>query len=394
MEETREQTKFSVGMFLMIILLSANMRACYTGVGAIITLIQDDLRMSGTAAGLLTTIPILVFAVVCPLSSALSDRLGLGRMIAAAVAIIGAGSVLRAFFGSTGLFAGTVVLSVGVGIMNSLMVGLIKLRFPNRAGLVTSAYTTVMSLTSAAAMSINVLAASAIGWRGDMAMWAAISVVTVIFWFPQAGKSHNHSSAQSGDKSPMSRLIRSGKAWCLSVYMGTQSLMFYCITAWLPTILQTKGMSLEGAANAATALQLLSLPTTLLVPILAGRISIRALSTLMNGCYVLGALLFYFADPAGLLIWAAITLLAVGLGTGFSACIFLFSLKTHTAQQAAALSGFAQCIGYILAAIGPVLMGALFDWRGTWDLPMLFCFGILLVMSCCAFFSSNREYIL
>ena len=395
MEKTKEKTKFAFGMFLMIILLSANMRACYTGVGAIISLIQEDLHLNGTLAGLITTIPIFVFAVICPLSSSVSGRFGLGRMIAAAIVLIGVGTVLRAFFGVFGLYAGTVVMSVGIGIMNALMVGLIKLRFPAHIGIVTSAYTTVMALTSAVAMSVNVAVSGLIGWRGNMAAWAVISLVTVFLWFPQAGKECNCGvSVQNSEKGVMGKLLRSKRAWFLSVYMGTQSLLFYCISAWVPTILQAKGMSMEAAANAATALQLLSLPTTLLVPIVAEKMHVRHLTTAMDICYISGALIFYFAGVTGPAIWIGIVLLAIGLGTGFSACIFLMSKKTHTAAQTAALSGFSQCIGYILAAVGPVLMGALFDLSGAWDLPMYFAFAVLLVMSYSAFRACKHDYIL
>jgi len=393
----KEKSAFSVGMFLMIVLLAANMRACYTGVGAIISVIQADLRLSSTVAGLLTTIPVLVFAVVCPVSSAVSGRVGIGRMIAAAIVLIGIGAALRALLGVLGLYAGTVILSAGVGIMNALMVGLIKMRFPGKLGLVTSAYTTVMSLTSAAAMSVNVAATDRIGWRGCLALWAVISVITVFLWFPQAGKEKNNVCSEQGSKGTtdaMRRMLRSPQAWMLSIFMGTQSLLFYCITAWVPTILQAKGMSMETAANATTALQLLSLPTTLLTPILAGRLSVRSLTTAMNASYILGAIGFYFAGPGGALIWISLVLLAIGIGSGFSACLFLFSQKTHTAEQTAALSGFAQCIGYILAAVGPVLMGALFDGTDSWNAPMLFCFAVLLVMSFCAFCASKKEYIL
>lgn len=394
MSETKEKTKLSVGMFLMIILLACNMRACYTGVGTIISLIQADLHLNGTLAGMITTIPLIVFAVVCPLSSAICGKYGIGRMIAAALVLVGAGTVLRAFFGAAGLFGGTVILSVGAGIMNALMVGLIKLRFPEHNGVVTSAYTTTMAVTTALALMVNVPVSGVIGWRGDMAMWAVITVVSIVLWFPQAGQEKNRGSARSGESGTMGKLLRSPKAWYLSLYMGSQSLLFYSITAWMPTILQSRGMSIESAANAATVLQMTSLPTTLLVPIIAERIPMRRLTTLLNGAYIIGALLFYFCALNSAGMWLGIVMIAMGMGTGFSACIFLFSKKTHTPAQTAALSGFAQSSGYVLAAVGPVLMGALFDLSGAWNLPMCFCFLILLLMSFCAFRGSKYDYIL
>jgi len=394
MEERKENIQFNVAFFLMIILLASNMRAPYTGVGTIISLIQEDLHLSGTLAGMVTTIPLIVFAAVCPLSSGLAGRFGIGRMLAAALVFICVGIVLRAFFGVVGLFGGTVIFSIGSGIMNAIMIGLIKLRFPNHTGIVTSAYTTTMATTSAVAVACSVPLSAYIGWRGDMAIWAILPIVSMIFWFPQAGRPCNRGNMSGGKGGGMKALLRSRKAWLMSIYMGSQSLMFYCVSAWMPSILAAKGMTIERAAAGATVQQIVSLPATLLIPILAAKIKMRKLTTAVNAAYIVGAVMFFYASADSIWIWISIALIAIGLGTQFSACFFLFSEKTHTAEQAAAVSGFAQCSGYVLAAIGPVLMGTLYDLSGAWEMPMIFCFVILLLMCFASFCSSGDDYIL
>lgn len=367
-------------MFLMIILLAANMRMTYTGIGTLVPMIREDLGMSATAAGMISTVPILVFAFVCPMSSIIGRRIGIGRMIEAGIILIFAGSVLRAVLGTFGLFAGTVILSVGVGVMNALMMALIKLRFPEKAGIMTSAYTTTMAVTAAISIGANVPIANHIGWKGCLAMWGMVSLVTSFVWGRQANAHENNESAGAGQESPMMKVIKSPKAWALLIFMGTQSMMFYNITAWLPTILISRGMTHEAAAGVATMLQIVSLPTTLISPILAERLNRIALCTVLNSIFVAGGVIFYFSG-VNAVMYLSVILMAVGMGSGFSLCSFLFSKHARNPAETAALSGFSQSGGYILAAVGPAFMGYLFDASGSWNPAMVFCFAVLIVMT-------------
>lgn len=390
----REKTRLNIPLVLMIILLSANMRASYTGVGTIVDLIQAELGLNSTVAGLITTIPILVFAIVCPIASGLSERFSVGKMIEAALVFVCVGVGLRAFFGAFGLFAGTALMAVGIGIMNSVMIALIKLRFPDHVGLVSALYTTTMSLTTAMSMGMNVPLAGVIGWRGVLGMWVFVAVPAIILWAPQAGREINRGSSQSGEGGLLFKMLRSWRAWLLLGYMGTQSMLFYCISAWLPSILQWRGMEAGNAAGVTTTMQVLSLASTLLVPILMEKLNWRLLVSVCNGCYMSGALIFYFCPVGGAAFWLAVTLMAVGVGTGFSACIFLFSARTNSPAEASAISGFAQSGGYVFAAVGPVLMGRFFDLSGSWVPGMIFCFAVLVAMSIFAFCATEKRPLL
>jgi len=390
----REKAKLNIPLALMVVLLSANMRASYTGVGTIVDLIQAELGLSSAAAGMITTIPIIVFAVVCPIASGLSERFSIGRMIEAALVFICMGVGLRALWGGLGLFAGTTLMAVGVGIMNSLMIVLIKLRFPGHVGLVSALYTTTMSLTTAMSMGINVPLAGHIGWRGVLAMWVLAALVAIILWWPQSGLPENRGSTGSGEKGLIFKMLRSWRAWLMLGYMGSQSLLFYCFSAWLPSILQSRGMNAGEAAGIATIVQIISLSTTLLVPIVMEKWNWRAIVMSCNGSYIAGALFFYFCPIGGAGFWASVVLIALGIGTGFSACIYLFSARSSTAAEASAISGFAQSGGYVLAAIGPVLMGRLFDISGSWLSGMLFWFVMLLAMTVFSWLSTEKGTIL
>ncbi len=388
---TEEKGKLNIPLALTVILLAANMRACYTGVGTIVGYIQADLAMNNTVAGLITTIPILIFAVVCPISAPISARLGIGKMLLAGMALNAVGSAVRAFGGAVGLFAGTALLAVGVGVLNALMVGLIKLRFPNHTGVVTSCYTTTMALTSAVGISINVPIANVIGWRWTLAMYGVFALAAVLVWLPQAFKAENRGGSSGGESGLMVRLLRSRRAWMLTLFMGTQAMLFYCITAWMPSVLQWRGFSAQQASVAATVLQLVSLPSTLLIPIMAEKLNWRGLISAFNGMYIAGMVIFFFAPLNSVGMWLAICLIAGGLGSGFSSCIFLFSKKTDSSAEASAISGFAQCGGYVFAAVGPVFMGWLFDQSGSWNGGMIFCFAVCLAMTLFAALSADKK---
>ena len=390
----KERARLDMGLLLTVILLSANMRASYTGVGTIIGLIQADLGLSSTVAGMITTVPLIVFAVVCPLASALSQRFSIGKMLEAALVIICVGVGLRAVLGVFGLFTGTALMSVGVGIMNSLMIALIKLRFPGRVGLVSALYTTTMSITTAMSMAINVPLSAHIGWQGVLGMWVIAAIPAIIIWAPQSRREINRGGSGGGERGLMTCMYRSPRAWMMLGYMGCQSMLFYSISAWLPSILQWRGMDAADAAGVTTAMQLISLSTTLLVPIVMEKLNWRVLVSVCNGCYVSGALVFFFGGLGGVVFWLAIVLLALGVGTGFSACIFLFSARSSSPGEASAISGFAQSGGYVLAALGPVLMGRFYDVSGNWVSGMVFWFAILVAMCVFAHFSTEKRYIL
>lgn len=389
--KTESREKLNLPLALTVIFLAANMRACYTGVGTIVSFIQADLGLSAAAAGMITTIPLIIFAVVCPLSAPLSGKFGIGKMLLVGLVLNAFGSALRAFGGAVGLFAGTAILAVGVGIMNALMVGLIKLRFSSHVGVVTSCYTTTMATTSAVGLAVNVPITTAVGWRWNLAIYGIICLAAVLLWLPRAGESENRGLASAGEGGLMGKLARSRRAWALTAFMGTQSLLFYCITAWIPSVLQWRGMSVAEAGTAATVLQLVSLPSTLLIPILAEKMNWRLLLAIFDGFYLVGMLSFFFSGLGSVGMWLGICFIAFGMGTGFSACIFLFSKKTGSPAETAAISGFAQCGGYVFAAIGPVLMGWIFDRSGSWNGAMLFAFAVCVVMTIASLISANKK---
>ena len=387
----RGQTAF----LLTVMLLAVNLRAPITGVGSLVSIIRDDLGVSNTVMGLLTTIPMVVFAAVSLLAAPLAKKLGLGRGIFLGLWFILAGELVRSFTTSLGLFWGTALLSVGIGLLNVLCVGLIKQRAaPRRLGLATSAYTTAMALgaTFSIAASVPLAQGLGLGWRITLGIYAAVAVLTLAVWAPQYGRPENQTPPEAPGKRQFARMIRSPLAWQLTFFMGTQSLMFYCINAWWPSILQGRGFTVEAAALGATVLQVVSIPSTFLVPILCNRFRTRNMLLCFNGFYMVGLLVFFFAKSV-FLHYAGCVVLAVGMGSTLSFCTMFYSLRTRTASEAAAVSGLAQSAGNLMAAVGPVLMGALFDATGSWTLPLEFLVAILAAMIVFSFLCARERFV-
>ena len=382
-------------MVIVVILLACNMRAPFTGVGALTALIQEDLALNNAAVGMLTTIPMLVFAVVSLAATPLAGRLGLGRTLALALLLVLGGELIRSFTTAAGVFLGTAVLCVGAGLENVLVVSLIKLRFPEDPALPTSAYSATMACTSCISIGSGVWLANGagLGWRGALAVWMVAALAALGAWLPRSGRPENRLPLRETERGLTLRLLRVPRTWALMAFMGSQSALFYCITAWGPTILQSKGFTLEQSSAAATFLQLVSLPATLAAPLLTRRLPARRMLMALNLMFAVGVVLYYWSDST-VLCYLGMLLLAQGMGAGFSFCLLFYSLRTRTAAQASALSGLAQCGGYLLAAVGPVLMGGLADVTGRWDLPVVFLLAMLAVMWATSLWSARDGYLL
>ena len=384
------QTAFLITM----IVLATVLRMPITGVGSLVSTIREDLGASNTVMGMLTSVPMLVFAVVSPLAAAAGRKWGMGRTILLALVLILAGQLVRSYTGPAGLFGGTAVLAAGIGVINVLGVALIKLRAaPERVGAVTSLYSTTMAATAAVSIALSVPIAVRFGWRHALAAWSWLAVLAIVVWGVQHRRAENQVPAVAEGRSGMfRRLLRRPLAWQMTVFMGAQTMFFYCVTGWFPTILQSRGFTVDEAGVAASMLQLMTLPFTFLVPFLCGRVRPFVLTAAANAAVAAGLLLFIFCPARGL-HYVALAVMAVGMGAIFSLCNLFFSLRTRNAAETTALSGMAQCIGYILASVGPVTMGRLFDLTSSWYPPLIFLFAILVVNIVSSQLSARESYL-
>ena len=384
-----ERKKFNYLLFFAIICVAVNLRAPITAVGPLIPTMKMELPFSSSVFGLLTTIPLIMFATLAPFVRRLSDRLGAGYLLLYAVIAIALGVALRSFAGTAGLFGGTLLLGAGIAIGNVLVPGIIKARFPERIGLATGAFT--ISMTSFAAVSAAVSYPLSIlqgmGWRNSMAVWVGLAALGILFWLPQRNLSLNASVVDSNIATePQKSVWRVKTAWWLTILMGAQSFLFYFFAAWLPTIALSKGLEPVQAGYIAFAFQLTTIPAAFLIPAIATRLKDqRGIISVVAVLYIASLIGLAFATNP---IFLTIAVMFYGFSTGccFNLCMLLISLRTGNAARATSLSGMVQSLGYGFGAIGPILGGWLFDLTGNWNATFA-CVGILVVV---IFFSGRQ----
>lgn len=343
-----------------------NLRPTITGVGPLIGLISHDTGMNSGWAGSLTTLPLLAFGLVSPIAPILVRRTGLEASLLLGLVILTIGTLLRSLGSIPLLLIGMFLVGSGVAIGNVLLPSLIKRDFPERVGLMTGMYSTVMGVLAALASGISVPLAidTPLGWPGSLAVWALLSTMGILVWLPQVR--HRQTLPSYARVS----LWRSGLAWQVTLFMGLQSLLFYVNVAWFPTLLHSLGMPLVTAGWMVSFMQLISLPGSFLMPIWASRRHDQRFLMLFTGTlFLIGYLGLLFEGTKMAWLWIACIGFAGGASIGLA--LTYFSLRTRTERAATQLSGMAQSVGYLLAAIGPITVGFLYHQTHAWTIPLL-----------------------
>jgi CP family cyanate transporter-like MFS transporter len=368
-------------LVLGIVLLAANLRPALTGLTPLIGQIRADTSISYGIAGLLTALPLLAMGMLSPIAPWLARRFGMERVLLASMLVLAVGILLRSAGAPAALFLGTAVLGAGIAIGNVLLPGLVKGKFPERVGLMTSTYSTALAVSAAiaAGASLPVADQVGIGWRGSLALWTLPACVAAIAWLPQVRRvrlTNAYPPASQGGSSPW----RSALAWQVTLFMGLQSLGYYVVLTWLPEILQEEARLSAARAGWMLALaQAVAIASIFLAPMLAGRRpsqhGVVVAAVTLTGAGVLGLLV---AAGTATAFW--VVLLGLGQGACFSLALTFFALRATDSEHAAALSGMAQSVGYLLAAVGPFLFGVLRDATRAWTIPLALLFAVTVCL--------------
>jgi MFS transporter, CP family, cyanate transporter len=333
----------------------------------IIDEVQRELRLSATAAGVLTAAPVLCFGLVAPMAPILARRFGAERVVLLALVPLLVGVLARAAGSTLALFAGTLLAGAGVAAANVIVPSIVKARF-RRSGAITGVYVATLTAGAAIAAGLTVPLERLLGWQGALAVWAVPAAVAVVMVSVAVLRTGGSPTARGGEGRAW-RLIRNWLAWQVTLYMALQSLVFYAALAWLPSILRDSGY---GAGTAGTLLALYALggvPASLAVPVLATRMPDQRLLAVAVTALEAIALLGLLLVPGVAVVWVLV--FALGQGGAISLALTLMVLRAPDSRRAGELSGMAQAVGYSLAAVGPFLVGALYDWTGDWDVPLL-----------------------
>ena len=354
-----------------ILLLAANLRPTAVSVGPVLSDVRsgsDGLGMGPGEAGLLTSLPVIAFALFGSAAPWLARRLGVHRVTLGALAAVVVGLAARSLVGSVALFLGfSLVALAGMALANVLLPSLVKLHFPDRVGRVTALYTTLLSIGLTMALVLTVPIADAGGsWRVGLGVWAALAAVAMVPWLPMIA--HDRTVETSGERHGFLSVLRTPIGLAMVGFFGLQSLQAYAIFGWFPTLWRDAGYSATTAGVLVGLLAAMSIPLSLWAPAALARSSRpRAIMLGILVCYPLGyaGLLI---DPHSLAVPCAIL---VGAGAAcFPLVLILINLRARTPSATATLSSVTQSVGYLLAAVGPFAIGLLHDRTGGWQVPL------------------------
>jgi CP family cyanate transporter-like MFS transporter len=389
-----QRARSAVLLAAAMVLVAINLRPAAAAVGPLIHRIRADTGLSGTAAGLLGTLPVLCFGALAPLAPPLARRVGMHAAIAASITVLIAGLLIRLVPGTAFLFLGTIVAGAAIAVANVLLPVLVRRDFPQRTGLMTGLYSTALIGFAALAAGVSVPLADALGggWRPGLAIWAAPAAIALVAWLLQPRGDRGRSAAGTTQIAGPRPLLRDRLAWAVTLFFGFQSAGFYATLTWLPSIFQSHGASESQAGLLLSVSLIVGILTALTVPPIAARSrQQRALVAVFTSCIALGWIGILVAPMSAPYLW--VVLLGIGQNACFPLALTLIVLRGGTVASTAALSTMAQTVGYLIAAAAPLLVGALHDLTGSWTPPLVLLLAMVVPQMLAGLAAGRRRHV-
>jgi len=386
--------KQSLFFILGIVLIGTVLRSPFTALPTILGDIAQGLGVEVSSLGILTSLPLLMFALFSAFASRLAQKIGLEHLFTYCLLLLTIGSVIR-IFNLPLLYLGTLIIGASIAIFNVLLPSMIQANQPQKISLLTTLYVTAMGVSTAIASYLSVPITQASSWKGPILVLSFLCMVTLLIWLPN--HRHNHYLQGQKEKQVKENILKSKDVWAIIIFGGLQSLLFYTSMTWLPTIAISAGLSNSDAALLASIFSLISIPFSMTVPSLTTHLSDghrRIMLTIISIAGMTGiAMLLY--PSSSFLYWLVVHIL---IGTACSALfpylMVCFSLKTSSPEKTAQLSGLAQTGGYILAAFGPALFGYSFELFQSWIPAVLALLVVDIIMTVSLFMVDRAEKIL
>lgn len=361
-----------------MMLIAANLRLPITVIPPLLKNIESELGVPSSLVGLVTSIPLIAFAVFSPIIVKIAKKFGNELTVFVFFIILIGGSYLRIIPSIWALFIGTALVGIGIDSGNVLVPAMIKDHLPNKIPLGTGLYTLSMLLIGAIGTALAGIFITKISLGTTLAILSALSILALILWIPNL-KSNTKDKTTNTKEIPNYRTVWNQRVgWLITLYFGLQSLVYYSLLTWTPSVLESHGVTPVVSSNLLTLLQLSGLPCSFIVPMFASKLNGRRfLDAFLIIGYVFGPLMFLLNIQTTWILVVISFLTGFGSGIAFNEAIYFFTNKTTNPYQTAEVSGMAQSAGYLLAAFGPVVFGYLHGLAGSWAPTMI----IMTVMS-------------
>jgi CP family cyanate transporter-like MFS transporter len=374
-EETRLQRILVV---VGIATLAFNLRPAAVSVGPVLDEVRHGLHLTAGETGLLTSLPVLSFAIFGALAPRFARVVGMHRVTLVALLAVTGGLWARSRTDSGLLFLVLSFLSLsGMAVANVLLPSLVKLHFPDRIGLLTAIYSTFLALglTSASVLTVPISEAAdstALDWRLGLLTWSLTAAIAVLPWF--ALLRHDVRERTQAQHVGLAAVARTRLGWVMALFFGLQSLQAYVIFGWFAQLYRDAGFSASTAGLLLGVATGVGVPLSFVIPSLTARVTDqRRLLTVVMACYPVAYVGLLVAPVGGAWAWAV----AAGIGTTtFPLILTLIGLRARTPVGTAALSGFTQSVGYLISAVGPFGIGVLHDATVGWTVPLWALIGV------------------
>ncbi|BAW83635.1 cyanate permease [Streptococcus pneumoniae] len=372
-----------------IILIGVSLRTPFTVLPIILGNISQGLEVEVSSLGVLTSLPLLMFTLFSPLSTQLAQKIGLEHLFTYSLFFLTIGSLIR-LINLPLLYLGTLMVGASVAVINVLLPSLIQANQPKKIGFLTTLYVTSMGIATALASYLAVPITQASSWKGLILLLTLLCLATFLVWLPN--HRYNHRLAPQTKQKSQIKVMRNKQVWAIIIFSGFQSLIFYTVMTWLPTMSIHAGLSSHEAGLLTSILSLISIPFSMTIPSLTTSLSTRnrqLMLTLVSLAGVVGISMLFFPIN-NFIYWLTIHLL-IGTATSalFPYLMVNFSLKTSAPEKTAQLSGLSQTGGYILAAFGPTLFGYSFDLFHSW-VPSVAALLLIYILMTVALFTVDR----
>jgi CP family cyanate transporter-like MFS transporter len=375
-----------------LVFVAFNLRLIIASLGPELEHVRAGLGLSSAETSLLTALPVFCFGVLALAGPWLAHRLGLRRTLLTLLLLMLAGTLLRVGPDVATLFAGTFLAAAGIAVANVLMPVLARQEFPRHTGAILGLTTmaTLGSVAAAAGLTVPLADATGAGWRGGLGIWAAVTLLAVLAWWPFAARQPATADVELAHVTVA--LLRTPLAWMVTLFFGLISFNVYVVVNWLPTLYADHGYSHAAAGALVSVNVLVQLPEALLVPSIASRMRnqypIVVAVVLLTAVGFLGILL---SPTSPAVLWVAI--LGLGQGTGFPLALTFLVVRSRTHAETVQLSTLMQSVGYVVAGVGPLVVGALHAATHSWRGPLVLLLVLLVPELVCGLRAASPGFL-
>ena len=348
---------------LGVVVIAFNLRTVFASASAILPEIVASFGLNATSVGILTTLPVVCLGAFSPLGPGIALVLGLERSLLAVTLVLALGLGLRGTPSVMLLFFGTALAGASIAIANVLLPSFVKQYFPDNVALLTGGYTMALCAGAACAAGLTIPTVRLMGGsvHDALAFWAIPTLIAALLWLPQTFRTYDPGPTRQWQ--PLN-LWADSRAWQVSLFMGLQSALAYCVFGWLVPILRERGIESVTAGSIVAASVVAQGVACLIAPHFAVRFRDQKATNVVCCATTIVALeAMLFAPVSTIWFWAV--LLGLGQGALVSLALTIIVLRSPNPSVASQLSALAQFVGYLLAAAGPFFVGWIRSWTGS-----------------------------